>query len=59
MNNDEKKTFDKCMKEIRRLLIEEKQTKQKLEKIQQAKMQCIRVLLDKEYCKEILEEGKE
>lgn len=37
MNNDENKSFDKCMKEIRRLLIEEKQTKQKLEKIQQAK----------------------
>lgn len=59
MNNDEKKSFYKCMKQIRRLLIEEKQTKQKLEKIHQMKMKCIRVLLDKEYCEEILEEGKE
>lgn len=34
MNKEEQKAFDKCMKAIRRLLIEEKQCKQKLERIQ-------------------------
>lgn len=32
MNNQEKQAFEKCMKQIKRLLIEEKQTKAKLEK---------------------------
>ena len=46
MNKEEKQAFDKCMKVIKRLLIEEKQCKQKLERIQKDKMNCIRVLLD-------------
>lgn len=53
-----KKAFDKCMKAIKRLLIEEKQCKQKLERIQKEKMNCIRVLLDDKYCEEIIG-GKE
>lgn len=54
MNKEEQKAFDKCMKAIKRLLIEEKQCKQKLERIQKEKMNCIRVLLDDEYCEEII-----
>ncbi|MDY2804532.1 MAG: hypothetical protein SOT91_04125 [Bacilli bacterium] len=42
------------MKEIKRLLIEEKQCKQKLERIQKEKMNCIRVLLDDKYCEETI-----
>lgn len=56
MNEEEQKAFDKCVKGIKRLLIEEKQTKRKLEKIQKEKMNCIRVLVDAEYCEEILKE---
>lgn len=54
MNSEEQKAFEKCMKAIKRLLIEEKQCKQKLERIQKEKMNCIRVLLDDEYCEEII-----
>ena len=54
MNNQEKQAFEKCMKQIKRLLIEEKQCKQKLERIQKDKMNCIRVLLDDKYCEEII-----
>ena len=54
MNEEEKKAFDKCIKAIRRLLIEEKQTKAKLERIQKEKLNCVRVLLDDKYCEEIL-----
>ena len=54
MNSEEQKAFDKCMEAIKRLLIEEKQCKQKLERIQKEKMNCIRVLLDDKYCEEIL-----
>ena len=32
MNKEEQQAFDKCMKAIKRLLIEEKQCKQNLEK---------------------------
>ena len=56
MNEEEKKAFDKCIKAIRRLLIEEKQTKAKLERIQKEKLNCVRVLLDDKYCEEILKE---
>ena len=54
MSEEEKKAFEKCMKVIKRLLIEEKQCKQKLERIQKEKMECVRVLLDDDYCEEIL-----
>lgn len=54
MNSEEQRAFDKCMKAIKRLLIEEKQCKQKLERIQKEKMNCIRVLLDDKYCEEII-----
>ena len=36
MNKEEQQAFDKYMKAIKRLLIEEKQCKQKLERIQKA-----------------------
>lgn len=55
---EEQRAFDKCMKAIRRLLIEEKQCKQKLERIQKDKMNCIRVLLDDKYCEEIIGDDK-
>ena len=56
MNKEEQQAFEKCMKAIKRLLIEEKQTKTKLERIQREKIDCVRVLLSDEYCKEILKE---
>ena len=43
-----KKDVDKYMKAIKRLLIEEKQCKQKLERIQKDKMNYINVLLEGE-----------
>lgn len=49
MNNQEKKAFEECMKQIKRLLIEEKQTKAKLEKIQKTKLECVRALLDSSF----------
>lgn len=49
MNNQEKKAFEECMKQIKRLLIEEKQTKAKLEKIQKTKLECVRALLDNSF----------
>lgn len=55
MNKEEQQAFEKCMKAIKKLLIEEKQTKAKLERIQKEKMNCIRVLLDDKYCEEIFE----
>lgn len=54
MNKDEQKAFDKCVKAIRRLILEERQTKRKLKKIQEEKINCIRVLINDEYCEEIL-----
>ncbi len=54
MNKEEQQTFEKCMKQIKRLLIEEKQTKAKLERIQKDKITCVRILLSDEYCEEIL-----
>lgn len=59
MNKEEQQAFDKCMKAIKRLLIEEKQCKQKLERIQKDKMNCIRILLDDKYCEEIIGENKD
>lgn len=44
------------MKQIKKLLIEEKQTKVKLERIQKAKLECVRVLLDDNFCEDILKE---
>ena len=58
MNKEEKQAFDKCMKAIKRLLIEEKQCKQKLERIQKDKMNYISVLLDDKYCEEIIGDDK-
>lgn len=49
MNNQEKQAFEKCMEQITRLLIEEKQTKAKLEKIQKTKLECVRALLDSSF----------
>ena len=46
MNKEEQQAFDKYMKAIKRLLIEEKQCKQKLERIQKDKMDYISVLLE-------------
>lgn len=56
MNREEQQSFDKCMKAIKRLLIEEKQCKQKLERIQKDKMNCIKALLYDKYCEEITEQ---
>lgn len=53
MNDKEKKAFEQCMEQIKRLLIEEKQTKAKLERIQRDKLECVRLLLDDEYCKKV------
>ena len=58
MNKKEQQAFDKCMKAIKRLLIEEKQCKQKLERIQKDKINCIKVLLDDIYCEEIIGDDK-
>ena len=54
MNSEEQQAFEACKKAIKRLLIEEKQTKAKLERIQKEKMNCVRILLSDEYCEEIL-----
>lgn len=53
---NDKESFEQCMKQIKRLLIEEKQTKAKLERIQRDKLECVRILLDDEYCKKVEEE---
>ena len=57
MNNEEKKAFEKCVKAIKRLLIEEKEAKRKLERIQKEKLNCVRVLLDDKYCEELLKDS--
>lgn len=44
MSNEEKKIFEKYVKEIKRLLIEEKQCKQKLKRIQEDKAKYIELL---------------
>ena len=59
MNNQEKQAFEKCMKQIKRLLIEEKQTKEKLERIQKAKLEWVRLLLDGEYYEKTLKDVSE
>lgn len=53
MNDKENKAFEQFVKQIKRLLIEEKQTKAKLERIQQDELECVRILLDNEYCKKV------
>ena len=58
MNKEEQQAFDKCMHQIKRLLIEEQQCKEKLERIHTDKMNCIRVLLDDKYCEEIIGDDK-
>jgi len=57
MNNEEKKAFEKCVKAIKRLLIEEKEAKRKFERIQKEKLNCVRVLLDDKYCEELLKDS--
>ena len=59
MNKEEQQAFDKYMKAIKRLLIEEKQTRAKLERIQKDKINCVRILLSDEYCEEILKKEVE
>ena len=54
MNDKENKAFEQCMKQIKRLLIEEKRMKAKLERIQKTKITCVRILLSNDYCEEIL-----
>ena len=49
MDKQEKQAFEQCMKQIKRLLIEEKQTKAKLEKIRKTKLECVRALLDNSF----------
>ena len=54
MNKEEQQSFEACKKAIKRLLIEEKRMKAKLEKLQKTKITCVRILLSDEYCEEIL-----
>lgn len=54
MTKEEQQAFEAGKKAIKRLLIEEKQTKAKLERIQKDKINCVRILLSDEYCEEIL-----
>lgn len=54
MNSEEQQAFEACKKAIKRLLIEEKRMKAKLERIQKTKITCVRILLSDEYCEEIL-----
>lgn len=54
MNSEEQQAFEACEKAIKRLLIEEKRMKAKLERIQKTKITCIKILLSDEYCEEIL-----
>lgn len=44
VNNEEKKVFEKYVKEIKRLLIEEKNCRQKLQRIQEDKAKYIELL---------------
>jgi hypothetical protein len=54
MNSEEQQAFEAGKKAIKRLLIEEKRMKAKLERIQKTKITCVRILLSDEYCEEIL-----
>lgn len=49
MNKEEKQAIEKCMKQMKRLLIEEKLAKAKLEEIQKTKLECVRELLDNSF----------
>lgn len=59
MNKEEQQAFEAGKKAIKRLLIEEKRMKAKLERIQKDKLACIRILLSDEYCEEILKKEVE
>lgn len=54
MNKEEQQAFEASKKAIKRLLIEEKRMKAKLEKLHKTKITCIKILLSDEYCEEIL-----
>lgn len=56
MNKEEQQAFEECKKAIKELLLEEKKTKIKLEEIQRTKINCMRILLDNNYCNEVLKE---
>lgn len=56
MTKEEQQAFEECKKAIKELLLEEKKTKIKLEEIKRTKIACMRILLDNDYCKEILKE---
>lgn len=59
MNSEEQQAFEACKKAIKRLLIEEKRMKAKLERIQKDKINCVRNLLSDKYCEEILKKEVE
>lgn len=54
MDKEEQQAFEAGKKAIKRLLIEEKRMKAKLERIQKDKLACIRILTSDEYFEEIL-----
>ena len=56
MNGEEQQAFEECKKAIKELLLEEKKTKAKLERIQKAKINYMRILLDDDYREDILKE---
>lgn len=56
MNEEEQQAFEECKKLIEALILEEKKTKIKLEEIDRTKIACMRILLDNDYCNEVLKE---
>lgn len=54
MTKEEQQAFEAGKKAIKRLLIEEKRMKAKLEKIQEDKLTCIRILLDDAYREDMI-----
>ncbi len=54
MTKEEQQAFEECKKAIKELLLEEKKTKEKLEKIQEDKLTCIRILLDDAYREDMI-----
>ena len=58
MNKNEQQAFEECKKLIEELLLEEKKTKTKLEEIERTKIACMRILLDDNYCNEVLTGGE-
>lgn len=53
MTREEQQAFEECKKAIKELLLEEKKTKAKLEKIQED-ITCIRILLDDAYREDMI-----